>query len=70
MTNTMSYMGYAARIEYDDDDGIFASRIAGIRDRRRGLSYGYSGGFARSISRAGRGLRRDLRQIAASWRLC
>jgi len=33
MTNTMTYKGYAARIDYDDDDGIFAGRIAGIRDR-------------------------------------
>lgn len=32
MTNTMSYKGYAARVEYDDDDGIFTGRIAGIRD--------------------------------------
>lgn len=32
MSNTMTYKGYAARIEYDDDDGIFAGRIAGIRD--------------------------------------
>ncbi len=32
MTNTMSYKGYSARIEYDDDDGIFIGRIAGIRD--------------------------------------
>ena len=32
MTNTMSYKGYAARIEYDDEDGIFVGRIAGIRD--------------------------------------
>lgn len=30
MTNTMTYKGYAARIEYDD--GIFTGRIAGIRD--------------------------------------
>jgi predicted HicB family RNase H-like nuclease len=29
----MSYKGYAARIEYDDDDGIFTGQIAGIRDR-------------------------------------
>lgn len=28
----MSYKGYAARIEHDDDDGIFTGRIAGIRD--------------------------------------
>lgn len=33
MTNTMSYKGYAARIEYDDEDGIFVGRIAGISDR-------------------------------------
>jgi predicted HicB family RNase H-like nuclease len=28
----MTCQGYAARIEYDDDDRIFAGRIAGIRD--------------------------------------
>ena len=32
MSNTMSYKGYSARIEYDDDDGIFTGRVAGIRD--------------------------------------
>jgi len=32
MTNTMTYKGYSARIEYDDEDGIFVGRIAGIRD--------------------------------------
>ena len=32
MTNTMNYKGYAARIEYDDEDAIFTGRIAGIRD--------------------------------------
>ena len=32
MTNTMTYKGYAARIEYDDEDEIFVGRIAGIRD--------------------------------------
>ena len=32
MTNTMSYRGYSARIEYDDDDSIFTGRLAGIRD--------------------------------------
>jgi predicted HicB family RNase H-like nuclease len=32
MTNTMSYKGYSARIEYDDDDQIFTGRIAGITD--------------------------------------
>jgi predicted HicB family RNase H-like nuclease len=30
--NTMSYKGYAARVEFDDEDGIFFGRIAGIRD--------------------------------------
>lgn len=32
MSNAMSYRGYAARIDYDDADGIFTGRIAGIRD--------------------------------------
>lgn len=32
MSNTMSYKGYSARIEYDDEDGIFTGRLAGIRD--------------------------------------
>ena len=32
MTNAMTYKGYSARIEYDDEDGIFVGRIAGIRD--------------------------------------
>lgn len=32
MTNMMTYKGYSARIEYDDDDGIFFGRLAGIRD--------------------------------------
>lgn len=32
MTNALSYKGYSARVEYDDDDGIFFGRIAGIRD--------------------------------------
>lgn len=30
--NTMSHKGYTARVEYDDEDGIFFGRIAGIRD--------------------------------------
>ena len=33
MTNSMTYKGYAARIEYDDDDSIFVGHIAGITDR-------------------------------------
>jgi len=32
MTNIMTYKGYSARVEYDDDDGILTGRIAGIRD--------------------------------------
>lgn len=32
MTNTMIYQGYSARIEYDDEDGLFTGRIAGITD--------------------------------------
>ena len=32
MTNTMTYKGYAARIAYDDEDGILTGQIAGIRD--------------------------------------
>lgn len=32
MSKTMTYKGYAARIAYDDKDGVFTGRIAGIRD--------------------------------------
>ncbi|MGF6397351.1 putative HicB family RNase H-like nuclease [Pseudomonas frederiksbergensis] len=30
--NVMNYKGYAARIEYSQEDGLFVGRIAGIRD--------------------------------------
>lgn len=30
--NTMTYKGYAARIEYSDEDSCFVGHIAGIRD--------------------------------------
>ena len=30
--NAMIYNGYSARIEYDDEDGIFVGKIAGIQD--------------------------------------
>ena len=30
--NTMTYKGYAARIEYSEDDACFVGHIAGIRD--------------------------------------
>ena len=29
---TMTYKGYAARIEYSDEDGCFVGHIAGIKD--------------------------------------
>lgn len=32
MTNAMTYKGYSARIEYDDEDGVFFGRLAGIAD--------------------------------------
>ena len=32
MSDTMTYKGYSARIEHDDDDRIFTGRIAGTRD--------------------------------------
>jgi predicted HicB family RNase H-like nuclease len=30
--NSMTYKGYRARVDYDDDDGIFVGRLAGIND--------------------------------------
>lgn len=30
--NTMMHKGYAARVEYSEDDGCFVGHIAGIRD--------------------------------------
>ncbi|AEA66461.1 MULTISPECIES: type II toxin-antitoxin system HicB family antitoxin [Pseudomonas] len=30
--NVMSYQGYAARIEYSEEDGLFVGHIAGIKD--------------------------------------
>jgi len=30
--NTMNYKGYAARVEYSDEDGSFIGHIAGIKD--------------------------------------
>ncbi|NSY16595.1 type II toxin-antitoxin system HicB family antitoxin [Neorhizobium sp. AL 9.2.2] len=32
MKNVMTYKGYSARIDYDDEDGILFGQIAGIRD--------------------------------------
>ncbi len=33
MTNTMTYKGYTARVEYDPRDEIFVGRVLGIEDR-------------------------------------
>ena len=33
MTNTMTYEGYTARVEYDPRDEIFLGRVLGIEDR-------------------------------------
>ena len=33
MTNTMTYKGYTARVEYDTRDEIFVGRVLGIEDR-------------------------------------
>jgi predicted HicB family RNase H-like nuclease len=30
--NTMTYKGYAARVDYSEEDGCFVGHIAGIRD--------------------------------------
>ena len=30
--SVMNYKGYAARIEYSEEDGLFVGHIAGIRD--------------------------------------
>lgn len=30
--NAMTYKGYAARIEYSNEDGLFVGHVAGIRD--------------------------------------
>ena len=30
--SVMNYKGYAARIEYSEEDGLFIGHIAGIRD--------------------------------------
>jgi predicted HicB family RNase H-like nuclease len=32
MKNTMTYKGYAARVEYSDEDGCFVGHLAGISD--------------------------------------
>ena len=44
---TMQYKGYAARIEYSDEDKCFVGHIAGIRD-----IVGFHGDSVRSLSAA------------------
>jgi predicted HicB family RNase H-like nuclease len=43
----MSYKGYSARIEYDDEDEIFFGRLAGIRD-----GVGFHGGSVSELKDA------------------
>lgn len=33
MTNSMTYKGYVARVEYDPRDDVFVGRVLGIEDR-------------------------------------
>jgi len=33
VSSSMTHKGYSARVEYDDEDGLFVGHIAGIRDR-------------------------------------
>ena len=40
MTDAMTYESYAARIEYDDEEGVVPGRIADIRDRVKELCNG------------------------------
>jgi predicted HicB family RNase H-like nuclease len=32
MSNILTYKGYSARVEFDDEDGIFFGQVAGLRD--------------------------------------
>jgi predicted HicB family RNase H-like nuclease len=32
MSNILTHKGYSARVEFDDDDGIFFGQVAGLRD--------------------------------------
>ena len=45
--NTMTYNGYAARIYYSDEDGLFVGRLAGIRD-----IVGFHGSSVRELKKA------------------
>ncbi|MBV9113527.1 MAG: type II toxin-antitoxin system HicB family antitoxin [Hyphomicrobiales bacterium] len=54
--NPMSYRGYSARVEFDDEDNIFVGRIAGIRD---GVSF---------HSHNVKGLRAAFREAADDYR--
>lgn len=47
MRNVMTYKGYSARIEYDDEDGILFGQIAGIVD-----GVGFHAGSAEGLRQA------------------
>jgi predicted HicB family RNase H-like nuclease len=32
MSNILTHKGYSARVEFDDEDGIFFGQVAGLRD--------------------------------------
>ena len=59
MTNTMTFRGYSALIAYDDEDGIFTGRIAGIRDGV-GFHAGHRGILEEGLPRRCRRLHRNL----------
>ena len=47
--NSMTYRGYSARIGFDDEDGVFVGRVAGIAD---GVNFhGHTVGDLRSAFR-------------------
>ena len=56
MGKGMTWKGHSARVEYDDEDGIFFGRLAGIRD---GVSF-----HADTVE----GLRAALREAVADYR--
>lgn len=45
--NTMTYKGYAARVEYDAEDHIFVGHLAGVRD-----TVGFHGTSVRELEKA------------------
>ena len=41
MNNTMNYLGYIARVEFDPRDEIFVGRLLGIADHQFSRRHGY-----------------------------